>query len=76
MRNRWSPAGVAAFRRLLDEAQPELRSYFEDCLHYAKLHHDLISRFGRFPHRNQILGRDGAAAEIEYQASAREDFAQ
>lgn len=26
-------------------------------LHYAKLHHDIIERFGRFPHRNRILGR-------------------
>jgi uncharacterized protein (DUF924 family) len=28
-----------------------------DQLHYAKLHHDVIARFGRFPHRNQVLGR-------------------
>lgn len=68
--------GVAAFRRLLDEAPPELRSYFEDCLRYAQLHRDLIARFGRFPHRNKILGRDSSAAEIEYLASEREDFAQ
>ena len=26
-------------------------------LHYAKLHHDVIERFGRFPHRNAMLGR-------------------
>ena len=24
---------------------------------YAKLHHGVIARFGRFPHRNAILGR-------------------
>lgn len=34
-------------------------------LHYAKLHHDVIERFGRFPHRNAILGRPPRAAEIE-----------
>ena len=68
--------GIAAFRRLLDEAQPELRPYFEDCLHYAQLHHDLIARFGRFPHRNQILGRESSTAEMEYLASERADFAQ
>jgi len=26
-------------------------------LHYARRHHDIIERFGRFPHRNAILGR-------------------
>lgn len=26
-------------------------------LRYAKLHHDIIARFGRFPHRNAMLGR-------------------
>jgi len=68
--------GVAAFRRLLDEAPPELRSYFEDCLRHAQQHRDLIARFGRFPHRNKVLGRESSAAEIEYLASEREDFAQ
>lgn len=33
-------------------------------LGYARLHHDIIERFGRFPHRNQILGRQPRAAEI------------
>ena len=30
-------------------------------LGYAKKHHDVIERFGRFPHRNAILGRTAAA---------------
>src|SRR5688572_31960470 len=34
-------------------------------LRYAKMHHDVIDRFGRFPHRNSILGRKPRAAEIE-----------
>ena len=34
-------------------------------LRYAKLHHDVIERFGRFPHRNAILGRPARPAEIE-----------
>jgi uncharacterized protein (DUF924 family) len=33
-------------------------------LHFAKLHHDIIARFGRFPHRNAILGRQPRADEI------------
>ena len=34
-------------------------------LGYAQKHHDIIARFGRFPHRNAILGRQPREAEIE-----------
>ena len=33
-------------------------------LRYARLHHDVIARFGRFPHRNAILARKPRADEI------------
>ena len=33
-------------------------------LRYAKLHHDVIARFGRFPHRNATLGRTPRPDEI------------
>ncbi|HEU0133222.1 MAG TPA: DUF924 family protein [Allosphingosinicella sp.] len=33
-------------------------------LDFARKHHDVIERFGRFPHRNPILGRPPRAAEI------------
>ena len=32
-------------------------------LRYARLHHDVIERFGRFPHRNPALGRKPTAME-------------
>jgi uncharacterized protein (DUF924 family) len=35
-----------------------------DQLRFARLHHDVIQRFGRFPHRNSILGRKPRADEI------------
>jgi uncharacterized protein (DUF924 family) len=34
-------------------------------LKYAKLHHDVIEKFGRFPHRNALLGRAPRPAEVE-----------
>jgi uncharacterized protein (DUF924 family) len=34
-------------------------------LGFAKKHHDVIERFGRFPHRNSILGRRPRPAEVE-----------
>lgn len=33
---------------------------------FARHHRDLIRRFGRFPHRNAILGRTSTAAELAY----------
>lgn len=37
----------------------------DDQLDFAKKHHDVIARFGRFPHRNEILGRTPRPAEVE-----------
>ncbi|MGN6156047.1 MAG: DUF924 family protein [Sphingomicrobium sp.] len=36
----------------------------EQMLHFARLHHDIIARFGRFPHRNSMLGRQPRADEL------------
>lgn len=33
---------------------------------FAKHHRNIIRQFGRFPHRNQILGRQSTAEEIAY----------
>ena len=36
----------------------------EDWTRYARAHRELISRFGRFPHRNATLGRESTAEEV------------
>jgi uncharacterized protein (DUF924 family) len=35
----------------------------EDSIHWARHHHDIIARFGRFPHRNALLGRETTPEE-------------
>ncbi|HEY0311854.1 MAG TPA: DUF924 family protein [Allosphingosinicella sp.] len=35
----------------------------DNLLGYARQHHDIVARFGRFPHRNAILGRPPRADE-------------
>lgn len=40
-----------------------------DNLRFAKHHRELIRRFGRFPHRNAILGRPSSEEELAYLAS-------
>ena len=38
----------------------------EEHAEYARRHHDIIQRFGRFPHRNAQLGRTSTEEEIEF----------
>jgi len=38
----------------------------EDNFRFAKHHFGIIERFGRFPHRNEVLGRKSSEAEIIY----------
>lgn len=33
---------------------------------YAVAHHEIIRRFGRFPHRNAVLGRESTPEELEF----------
>lgn len=40
-------------------------------LDYARQHKEIIDRFGRFPHRNGVLGRASSAAEIDFLKSHR-----
>ena len=44
----------------------ETRVGTEDNVHHAKEHRKVIERFGRFPHRNAILGRESTPDEISY----------
>jgi uncharacterized protein (DUF924 family) len=37
-----------------------------DLLEWAQKHHDIVARFGRFPHRNAALGRSTTAEEAEF----------
>lgn len=62
-------AMVARFESLVELAalqSPKNKAFFEFALDYAKRHRQVIETFGRFPHRNAILGRTSTAAEVEF----------
>lgn len=40
-------------------------------IEFAKHHRGIVRRFGRFPHRNAILGRESSKEELAYLASAQ-----
>lgn len=62
------------FRELLDEVGPDLKPIFQSYLDYAVRHRDIIARFGRFPHRNKILGRKSTPEELAFLALPGSSF--
>jgi uncharacterized protein (DUF924 family) len=67
---------VAAFRRLLAEVPAGLHETFAGTLSYAEQHRSIIERFGRFPHRNVLLGRASTPEEVEWLKDGGTDFGQ
>ena len=65
---------VAAFRRLLEEAPDELQATFREALADAVEHRAIVARFGRFPHRNRVLGRESTQEEADWLAGGGARF--
>jgi uncharacterized protein (DUF924 family) len=45
-----------------------------ESLEYARRHHDIIARFGRFPHRNARLGRESTPEEVAFLQEPNSSF--
>jgi len=67
---------VELYERLAETVSPTLRETFLTVAQFAELHRDIIDQFGRFPHRNSLLGRENTPEEDEYLASDSPDFGQ
>ena len=60
---------VDAFRSLATESEtrsPANVDFFRMALRYAERHLEVVEAYGRFPHRNAILGRTSTSAEETY----------
>ncbi|WP_028620928.1 DUF924 family protein [Pseudomonas sp. Ant30-3] len=57
---------VSRYIDLLTELPEADRKLFTDYLDFAEKHQKVIARFGRFPHRNAVLGRDSTAEELVF----------
>lgn len=57
---------VRLFAALRDQAPPHLHETFANYLDFAERHKVIVDRFGRFPHRNEILGRESTAEELAF----------
>jgi len=67
---------VELYDRLAELVSPTYRETFLTVAQFAELHKDIVDQFGRFPHRNQLIGREDTAEEAEYLAGDSPDFGQ
>jgi uncharacterized protein (DUF924 family) len=57
---------IALYRDLAAEVAAEHKETFAEFVDYAVRHREVIARFGRFPHRNAILGRESTPEETAF----------
>lgn len=67
-------AGIQERSVALFAALAQANDGFDSALDYAHRHREVIARFGRFPHRNAILGRASTAEEEAYLAQPGAGF--
>ena len=68
--------GVALMHANTRSATPELHEYLQNAASYGEIHRDIIARFGRFPHRNEVLGRISSTQETAYLRVGGQRFGQ
>lgn len=59
-----------------DNGDPALAAFLAECTRYGEMHRDVIARFGRFPHRNDALGRSSTPEERAYLEEGGDRFGQ
>ena len=58
-----------------DQSLPLFKEFTSERIYeYAIKHRDIIQKFGRFPHRNQIFGRISTEEEIEFLKQLESSF--
>jgi len=57
---------VSLYAQLAHGVAADEQALFNGFLDYARRHCDVVARFGRFPHRNEILGRASTPDEREF----------
>lgn len=67
---------VSIYNALADSVSDTLRETFATCAQFAELHRDIVAEFGRFPHRNAVLGRANTEAEATYLSGGAPSFGQ
>lgn len=66
--------GIELFRALRDQSDGLVREAVAGNVDYARRHRDVIARWGRFPHRNAVLGRESTPEEVEFLKGPNSSF--
>ena len=67
---------VELYNRISSAVSPTYKETFETIAQFAELHADIVTQFGRFPHRNKMLNRQNTPEEDEYLSGDSPDFGQ
>ena len=68
--------GLGILRALRQHAGPAWHAHVERSIEGWTRHRDIVARFGRFPHRNAVLGRDSTPEELAHMAAGGKSFGQ
>ncbi len=62
------------YDNLRNSVEPDEREMFDGYYQFAYRHFEIIERFGRYPHRNQILARESTAEELAFLSQPGSSF--
>ena len=68
--------GIERLEELMNCASDDWREYIRRSIIGWVNHKNIVARFGRFPHRNDTLGRMSTAEEIDFLATSGQSFGQ
>ncbi|MGD9603572.1 MAG: DUF924 family protein [Gammaproteobacteria bacterium] len=72
----WQAHCVPGYLRLRELAHPDFHALLDEFVQAGHEHRDTVARFGRFPHRNAILGRASTPQEDAYLAAGAKTYGQ
>jgi uncharacterized protein (DUF924 family) len=67
-------ASIERFKALVAGAPAELKSVMDGYLDYAFRHWRVVAKYGRFPDRNEVYGRENRPEEVDFLASDEAPF--
>ncbi len=67
---------VSLYSQLLERTSEAQYQFAGVCLKMAREHLSIIEKFGRFPHRNEALGRESSEEEIQFLSTIENRFGQ
>ena len=68
--------GIALLKTIRDGAPEPWHPFIERSIWGWTRHRDIVARFGRFPHRNEVLGRISTDEESAFLAESQQSFGQ